>query len=133
MERAPRFASEFLKAQSDNPDSLVVFSGDVYSPSKESAMIKGQQMVPILNHLNINVAMYGNHDFDFGVDVLTQLSLQNNFPWLLSNLKIGKDLKENPSNSKNFVILKQGDIKIGFIGLAGKFDFNISFEDSFII
>lgn len=120
MERAPRFSTQFLDAQKMNPEALVIFSGDVYSPSKESAMVKGEHMVPILNHLNIDIAMFGNHDFDFGVDVLTHLSLQNNFPWLLSNLKIGSKLNENPSNSKDFHILHQGGTKIGFIGLAGK-------------
>ena len=40
-------------------------------------------MVPVLNAMDVEVAVYGNHDFDFGVDVLEDLASKNNFPWLM--------------------------------------------------
>ncbi|EEQ35202.1 2,3-cyclic-nucleotide 2-phosphodiesterase [Microsporum canis CBS 113480] len=40
---------------------LTIFSGDVFSPSTESSVLKGEHMVPILNHLGIDLACYGNH------------------------------------------------------------------------
>ncbi|KAH7907220.1 Metallo-dependent phosphatase [Hygrophoropsis aurantiaca] len=73
--------------------------------------------VIILNHLSIDVACYGNHDFDFGAEKLTQLSSQCNFPWLLSNASTsdGKLL----SSAKEYVIRQYKGYKIGFFGLAG--------------
>jgi hypothetical protein len=47
-------------------DHLVLFSGDVFSPSLMSTLNKGKQMLPVLNALNISSACVGNHDFDFG-------------------------------------------------------------------
>ncbi|EIM83023.1 Metallo-dependent phosphatase [Stereum hirsutum FP-91666 SS1] len=42
-------------------------------------------MIPVLNHLGIDIACYGNHDFDFGEARLKELSEECNFPWVLSN------------------------------------------------
>lgn len=42
--------------EADRPIS--VFSGDAFSASLESAVMKGEHMVPVLNHLLIDV---GNH------------------------------------------------------------------------
>jgi 5'-nucleotidase len=43
-------------------------------------------MVPVINQFNIKAAVYGNHDFDFGVSQLEKLASQTNFPWLLTNV-----------------------------------------------
>lgn len=117
MERAPKFSTELRQAQRDNPSAITIFCGDAFSPSKESAMVKGKHMVPILNHLGIDVAMYGNHDLDFGLEILNDLSKKNDFTWLMSNFKSGE---ENVANSKDYHIATVNGTKIGFIGLAGK-------------
>ena len=49
---------------------------------------QGRQMPPVLNLLNIHTAVIGNHDFDFGLDVLQGLVGQCNFPWLLVRLSL---------------------------------------------
>jgi 2',3'-cyclic-nucleotide 2'-phosphodiesterase (5'-nucleotidase family) len=40
---------------------LRVFSGDVFSPSLEASVLRGEHMTKLLNDLNIDVACYGNH------------------------------------------------------------------------
>lgn len=47
------------------PQSLLIFSGDCFAPSKLSKVLKGEQMAYCINKLSIDVACYGNHDFDF--------------------------------------------------------------------
>ena len=62
-------------------EPLVLFSGDALGPSKSknitcianynyqssyilvSSIFKGEQMIPILNALDVNTAVFGNHDF----------------------------------------------------------------------
>ena len=80
---AARFVAA-IKQRYENP--LVLFSGDAFSPSIMSTFTKGKQMVPILNACNIQCAVIGNHDFDFGVDNLVKLMAETNFPWLMSNV-----------------------------------------------
>lgn len=48
-------------------NGLSLFSGDLFSPSMESTVTRGSHMVPIINELAPDVALTGNHDFDFGL------------------------------------------------------------------
>lgn len=68
------------------PNTLVLFSGDAFSPSLLSNIHQGQQMIQPLNALGIDVACLGNHDFDFPLEHVIELKKQTNFPWLLSNV-----------------------------------------------
>jgi 5'-nucleotidase len=52
------------------PELLVLFSGDIFSPSVSkigdnlvSTMFKGEHMVPVIDELEIDVACVGNHDY----------------------------------------------------------------------
>ncbi|GAK63314.1 metallo-dependent phosphatase [Moesziomyces antarcticus] len=65
---------------------LVLFSGDLYSPSVESSVTRGTHLVPVINAFNLDCACLGNHDWDFGYPHLQTLMAQNNFPWLFSNV-----------------------------------------------
>jgi 5'-nucleotidase len=46
----------------------------------------GAHMPPILNAIGVHVAAIGNHDFDFGVSQLVQLTKGCSFPWLMANV-----------------------------------------------
>lgn len=65
MSLISKFAYVFAQARQDSkgPDiqPLIIFSGDVFSPSTESSVLKGEHMVPVLNNLGIDLACYGNH------------------------------------------------------------------------
>ncbi|RKP26244.1 Metallo-dependent phosphatase-like protein, partial [Syncephalis pseudoplumigaleata] len=97
--------------------ALVFFSGDLFNPSIESSVTKGKHMVPVINKLNIDVACYGNHDFDFGVASLEKLAGLCNFPWLLSNV-FDSSTKAPLANGKEYVVVERAGIKIGVIGLV---------------
>lgn len=42
-------------------DGLVLFSGDLFSPSVESSVTRGSHMVPLMNELAPDCALAGNH------------------------------------------------------------------------
>ena len=46
-----------------------------------STFTKGEQMVPVLNKLDVRCSVFGNHDFDFGIDTLMGHVEKTNFPW----------------------------------------------------
>lgn len=96
---------------------LVLFSGDAFNPSLESSVTKGEHMVPILNATQADVAVYGNHDFDFGVSVLAKLAAKCSFPWLLSNVfdsGTGKPL----ADGHEYLVIHRYGLKIGVIGIV---------------
>ncbi|KIK68220.1 hypothetical protein GYMLUDRAFT_35601 [Collybiopsis luxurians FD-317 M1] len=109
-----RFAYDFKQK---GRNAITVFSGDAFGPSLESSILKGEHIIPVLNHLDIDIACYGNHDFDFGEDRLDELSALCNFPFLLSNAfhPSGKLL----ASAKEYLIREHLGYRIGFFGLAG--------------
>ena len=46
-------------------NTLLLFSGDAFSPSILSRNKQGWQMVKALNSLKIDASCYGNHEFDY--------------------------------------------------------------------
>ncbi|GIJ88231.1 hypothetical protein Asppvi_007149 [Aspergillus pseudoviridinutans] len=109
--------------RSFEPRPLLIFSGDVFSPSLEASLLKGEHMIPFLNYLNVDVACYGNHDFDFGETRLVELSRKVYFPWVLSNAtrvtEDGEVSSEPLACGERYVIRTVQGYKLGFIGLAG--------------
>lgn len=99
---------------------LTLFSGDVFNPSLESTVTKGQHMVPVLNAIRTDCACVGNHDYDFGVKQFEHLAAQCSFPWLLANV-IDPDLGDEVplgNAKKTHMMTTSNGIKVGLIGLG---------------
>jgi 5'-nucleotidase len=77
---------------SEAPHTLTLFAGDTLAPSVESSSqvdgktLKGQQMIDAWNALGVDFAVPGNHEFDFGDDVLRERMHDSHFPWLAANI-----------------------------------------------
>ncbi|KFY96222.1 hypothetical protein V498_02800 [Pseudogymnoascus sp. VKM F-4517 (FW-2822)] len=127
-----RFASVFadprhVTGEASVPEhQLRIFSGDAFSPSLEASVLRGEHMPALLNALNIDVACYGNHDFDFGEARLIDLSERTTFPWTLANAvrkqPIGQHDSKLLARAHEHVIRDIAGYKIGFLGLAGTCD-----------
>lgn len=98
------------------PEAMCLFSGDAFNPSLTSTVTKGRHMVPALNAVGIDVACYGNHDFDFGEDQLGEMAAETNFPWLISNVTM-KDTGSTLGSGLKTLITDWHGRKIGFMGL----------------
>ena len=81
---AARFISAAEKYKDLNP--LVLFSGDIFSPSKLSNIMKGKHMIPFFENFKIDVSCLGNHDLDFGIERFVDLKNRSNHPWLCTNV-----------------------------------------------
>ncbi|XP_060517540.1 trifunctional nucleotide phosphoesterase protein YfkN isoform X2 [Cylas formicarius] len=114
---AARFCTAVKSFHSLNP--LVLFSGDAFSPSMLSTFTKGEQMVPVLNEIGTHCAVLGNHDFDHGLEVLSQWVGQTEFPWLMSNVldnETGRPLGEGRITQ----VMHWAGHRIGLVGLVEK-------------
>ncbi|MGQ0677359.1 MAG: bifunctional metallophosphatase/5'-nucleotidase [Rhodospirillales bacterium] len=95
--------------------SVTTFGGDLISPSLMSGMTKGSQMIEMMNAVGLDIAVFGNHEFDFGPDVMKQRMAESKFPWLGANV-LGADGK--PFNGAPATALREvAGFKIGFLGL----------------
>lgn len=76
-------------------------------------------MVTALNKLNIDVACFGNHEFDLHAEVTDSLVAACNFPWLLGNIKY-KDTQFNLGNGQEYVTREHFGLKFGIFGVGGE-------------
>ncbi len=95
--------------------TILSLGGDLISPSVMSGLSKGKQMVDLFNALGLGVAVYGNHEFDFGNEVLAERVAESDFPWLATNV-LGADGKP-AAGAQAYWTVKVGDYTLGFFGL----------------
>lgn len=99
-----------LEALYDNV--LLIDAGDAIQGAALGAMSKGAEIIKIMNELGYDLAIPGNHEFDFGFDVLDDCSEQLACGYICANFcTIDGETVFEP-----WRILKAGDLKIGFVG-----------------
>jgi 5'-nucleotidase len=103
--------------QKENPNTLFLLAGDTISPSVESITYKGAQMIEAWNAAGLDYATFGNHEFDFGPDVLKERIKESKFGWIAANV-IEKSTGKPFGNAEPFVIREFGGVKIGIFGLV---------------
>ncbi|WP_019007187.1 bifunctional metallophosphatase/5'-nucleotidase [Cohnella laeviribosi] len=70
-----------------------------------------------LNHLRYDAAVVGNHEFDYGLDLLRRTVRDSAFPWLSANIVNGEDGK--PAFGKPYLIRETDEgIRIAVLGLT---------------
>src|SRR4029078_4065648 len=103
--------------QQENPNTLLLMSGDTISPSVESITYKGQQMIEAWNAIGLDYATFGNHEFDFGPDVLKQRVNESKFGWTAANV-IDTTTNQPFGGAKRYVVREFGGVKIGIFGIT---------------
>jgi 5'-nucleotidase / UDP-sugar diphosphatase len=69
-----------------NPNTLYLFTGDMFSPSLLSGLDKGKNMVDLTNIVPFDLAVPGNHEFDFGTENFAEKVKLSKYPWAALNL-----------------------------------------------
>lgn len=103
--------------QQENPNTLFLMAGDTISPSVESITHKGAQMIEAWNAVGLDYATFGNHEFDFGPEVLVERIKESKFGWLAANV-IDKRTGQPFGDAKRFVVREFGGVKVGLFGLV---------------
>ena len=103
--------------QQENPNTLFLMAGDTISPSVESITYKGAQMIEAWNAIGLDYATFGNHEFDFGPDVLKQRMQESQFGWIAANV-IDTRLNQPFGDAKRYVVREFGGVKVGIFGLV---------------
>lgn len=95
---------------------ILVLAGDFLSPSVASSVFKGEQMVAALNAAGLDIATFGNHEFDFGLEVLRQRIAESRWTWVVSNVtdRAGRPLE----GTVPYLVRTYGGLRVGFIGLC---------------
>jgi 5'-nucleotidase/UDP-sugar diphosphatase len=69
-----------------NPNTLYLFDGDMLSPSLLSGFDKGQNTIDLTNMEPFDLAVPGNHEFDFGPANFLEKLKASKYPWAAVNI-----------------------------------------------
>ena len=94
---------------------FTTLGGDLISPSLASSVTRGAHMIGIFNALGTDIAVLGNHEFDFGREVAAARIGESRFPWLATNV-LEPDGRPFGGGVAS-VMREAAGLKIGFIGV----------------
>lgn len=108
-----------------NPyETLFLSGGDLLQGNVLSNFYYGASMIDMFNYMNLEVFVLGNHEFDWGIDKITEyfnpntLGMQAEFPLLAANM-FYKGTEIRPDYIDAYSIIQKGDLKIGVVGTIG--------------
>ena len=112
-----RVATIKRQLAADGRSPFLVLAGDFLSPSVASSVFRGAQMIAALNAAGLDLATLGNHEFDFGDDVLIERMKEAKWQWVVANVidtRTGQPL----GDAAPYVVKSFGALKVGFLGLC---------------
>ncbi|HYL79239.1 MAG TPA: 5'-nucleotidase C-terminal domain-containing protein [Candidatus Acidoferrum sp.] len=112
-----RVATLLDRIAAEAPHRVFVLAGDFLSPSTMSSAFQGRQMVDALNAVDLDLATFGNHEFDFGPAVTKERMRESRFTWVSSNI-LEPETGLPFGGAVSFVLREYGGIRVAFLGLT---------------
>ena len=92
---------------------LLVDDGDAIQGEPIGTMTKGEAIIDIMNTVGYDLAIPGNHEFDYGMDRFLELAEKADFTYLSCNFN-----KEGESVFAPYAIKEFDGVKIAFVGVC---------------
>ncbi len=110
-----RRASYIDQVRAENKQVLLFDAGDFLQGTPYFNLFKGEVEVKAMNLMHYDAATLGNHEFDYGLEVLQKVVGLAHFPIISSNY----DFSETSLSGmvRPYLILKKGKLRIGVIGI----------------
>jgi len=107
-----------LVREEELSDVLLLDAGDIMQGTLVSNYFYGASTIDTFNKMGYDAVAIGNHEFDWGIEVLQDRIEQADFPFLAANIYY-KANDERPDWAQPYVVEKLGgNIKVGIIGIA---------------
>ena len=100
-----------------NPRGTILLSaGDMFQGTPVSNLFHGEPVIEIMNYLHYDAMALGNHEFDWGQDVLQSIISSASFPVVSANVfeRGGRRIR----GVRPYVMLKRKGIRIAVIGIT---------------
>ena len=92
---------------------LLVDDGDATQGEPVGTMTKGEAIIDIMNAVGYDIAIPGNHDYDYGMDRFFELTKKANFPYISCNFNKEGELVFAP-----YIIKEYDGVKVAFVGVT---------------
>ena len=95
----------------------LVDCGDAIQGEAIGTLSKGKYLIDIMNASGYDYAVYGNHEFDYGMSRIQELTAEASFKYLSCNFK---DIKSDPAKTvlDAYAIRDFGGKKVAFVGIS---------------
>jgi len=103
-------AAEINRLRKDQP-GLLLAAGDVIQGNPWANLFEGKSTIELMNAMDFSAMTPGNHEFDFGVEVLNKRVQEARFPVLAANVR-------GLPGIKPCVIKEISGLKVAIIGLV---------------
>lgn len=130
IDNVARKATVVEALREENPSSLLVDAGDVFSGTLYFNQFKGQADLDFMNMLGYDAMTFGNHEFDLGTGPLADFIKNAEFPFVSANVNASADanlsslmnetVTDEPMDGKvyNGIIKEVDGEKVGIFGLT---------------
>ena len=117
IDEFPRFKSLVDSIRTKHKDVLLLSAGDIFTgnPVVDQYPEKGYPIIEMMNITGFDATALGNHEFDYGQDVLAKRIAEADFPFLGANIVFDS---AHALNVKPYMFLTmENGIKIGILGM----------------
>ena len=94
-------------------ETILVDDGDAIQGEPIGTLSEGEAIIDLMNDLNYDVAIPGNHEFDYGMPRFLELVEKADFPYISCNFTYLDELVFEP-----YLIKEAAGKKIGFVGVT---------------
>lgn len=116
-----KIATLIKRVRKENPNALLVDSGDTiqgtpsqYFHNKKNNAPRDPMML-VMSSLHYDAMAVGNHEYNFGLQVLEKARSEAEFPWLSANTyKTGPET----THYKPYVVKEVSGVRVGILGLT---------------
>lgn len=92
-------------------------AGDTLHGTVMASLDRGDSMVKVLNEAGVDATVPGNHDYNYGIDRLIELSKKMNFPVLAANV-VKDGMLFDKLVFEDYIIKEIDGYKVGIFGLS---------------
>ena len=92
---------------------LLVDNGDAIQGEPIGTMTTGEAIIQLMNAVGYDIAIPGNHEFDYGMDRFLELTEKANFPYISANFN-----KEGELVFASYVMKDFDGVQIAFVGVT---------------
>lgn len=111
-----KIGNYLINGKKNNPENtFIISSGDMFQGGAESNITRGEILIDAMNEIGFDAMTVGNHEFDWGEEVLKEMESKMDFPLLCINAYYS-DTENRPDYFLPSTYIEKEGIRVGIIG-----------------
>ncbi|MCR5627437.1 MAG: metallophosphoesterase, partial [Lachnospiraceae bacterium] len=99
--------------ENEGYDTFLIDNGDAIQGDTIGTLSEGETIIELMNKVGYDMAVPGNHEFDYGMDKFLELADQAEFPYISCNFNYKGELVFKP-----YLMKEIAGKKIAFVGIS---------------